>query len=55
MLAGSPQFGAAYLAASAAARIGAGLVTLATTREFSHVYAASLVEATYRLLPPLDA
>ena len=56
ILAGSPQYvGAAFLAASAAGRIGAGLITIATTRELSHVYAASLVEATYCLLPPLDA
>jgi NAD(P)H-hydrate epimerase len=56
ILAGSPQYiGAAVLAASAAGRIGAGLITIATTRELSHVYASSLVEATYCLLPPLDA
>jgi NAD(P)H-hydrate epimerase len=56
ILAGSPQYvGAAFLAASAAGRIGAGLITIATTRDLSHVYAASLVEATYCLLPPLDA
>ena len=52
ILAGSPQYvGAAFLAASAAGRIGAGLITIATTRELSHVYASSLVEATYCLLP----
>src|SRR6185503_2247766 len=56
ILAGSPPYiGAAFLAASAAGRIGAGLITIATTRELSHVYAASLVEATYCLLPPPDA
>jgi NAD(P)H-hydrate epimerase len=56
ILAGSPQYvGAAFLAAGAAGRIGAGLITIATTRELAHVYAASLVEATYCLLPPLDA
>src|SRR6185437_2139292 len=50
ILAGSPQYvGAAFLAASAAGRIGAGLITIATTHELSHVYAASLVEATYCL------
>jgi NAD(P)H-hydrate epimerase len=55
ILAGSPPYvGAAHLAASAAGRIGAGLITIATTPELSHVYAASLVEATYCLLPPLD-
>jgi len=56
ILAGSPQFvGAAYLAASAAGRIGAGLITIATTRDLMPVYASSVVEATYCLLPPLDA
>jgi NAD(P)H-hydrate epimerase len=56
ILAGSPPYvGAAFLAASAAGRIGAGLITIATTPDLSHVYAASLVEATYCLLPSLDA
>jgi NAD(P)H-hydrate epimerase len=56
VLAGSPQYvGAAHLAASAAGRIGAGLITIATTRDLSSVYAASVVEATYCLLPPPDA
>jgi ADP-dependent NAD(P)H-hydrate dehydratase / NAD(P)H-hydrate epimerase len=56
ILAGSPPYvGAAFLAASAAGRIGAGLITIATTPELSHVYASSLVEATYCLLPSLDA
>ncbi len=55
-LAGSPAFiGAGYLSAAAAARIGAGLVTLATTPELARVYAASLHEITYHLLPPFDA
>jgi NAD(P)H-hydrate epimerase len=56
VLAGSPSYiGAAYLASAAAARIGAGLVTLATIPELARVYAASLHEITYHLLPALDA
>jgi NAD(P)H-hydrate epimerase len=56
LLAGSPAFiGAGYLAAAAAGRIGAGLVTLATIPELAQVYAATLHEVTYALLPPLDA
>jgi len=56
VLAGSPSYiGAAYLASAAAARIGAGLVTLATTRELAPAYAASLHEITYHLLPGFDA
>jgi len=56
ILAGSPAYiGAAYLAATAAGRVGAGLVTIATTPDLSHVYAATLHEATYHLLPPPGA
>ena len=56
VLAGSPQFiGAAALSASSAARVGAGLVTIATTPERAQVYAATLPEVTYLLLPPDDA
>lgn len=56
VLAGSPQFiGAAALSAAAAARVGAGLVTIATTPERASVYASSLPEATYLLLPPDDS
>ncbi|HZC04245.1 MAG TPA: NAD(P)H-hydrate dehydratase [Ktedonobacterales bacterium] len=56
VLAGSPQFiGAAALCGASAARVGAGLVTIATTPERAHVYAASLPEVTYLLLPPDDA
>ncbi len=52
VLAGSPQFiGAAALCAASAARVGAGLVTIATSRERAHVYAATLPEVTYLLLP----
>ncbi|HLY30725.1 MAG TPA: NAD(P)H-hydrate dehydratase [Ktedonobacterales bacterium] len=53
VVAGSPSFlGAAYLAAAAAAHVGAGLVTLATTPERAQVYAIKMSEATYCLLPP---
>jgi hydroxyethylthiazole kinase-like uncharacterized protein yjeF len=53
VLAGSSAYiGAAYLATAAAARIGSGLVTLATTEERALYYATLLPEATYALLPP---
>ena len=56
VLAGSPQFiGAAALCGASAARVGAGLVTIATTPERASVYAATLPEVTYLLLPPDDA
>jgi NAD(P)H-hydrate epimerase len=56
VLAGSPQFiGAAALCGAAAARVGAGLVTLATTPERASIYAATLPEVTYLPLPPDDA
>ncbi len=56
VLAGSPSYiGSAYLCSAAAARIGAGLVTLATTPELAPAYAASLHEITYHLLPARDA
>ncbi len=49
---GSPPYpGSAYLAGSAALRVGAGLVTLAVTPEMWPIYASSLHEATYVLLP----
>ena len=52
ILAGSPTFiGAAALAGRAALRTGAGLVTIATTTERAAIYAATLPEVTYRLLP----
>ncbi len=55
-LAGSPQFiGAAALCGAAAARVGAGLVTIATTPERASVYAATLPEVTYLPLPADDA
>jgi NAD(P)H-hydrate epimerase len=56
ILAGSPQYiGAAALAARGALRSGAGLVTIATTPERAAIYASSLHEVTYHLLPADDA
>lgn len=56
VLAGSAHFlGAAYLVTAAAARAGAGLVTLATTEERASIYTTMLPEATYSILPPDDA
>jgi hydroxyethylthiazole kinase-like uncharacterized protein yjeF len=43
--------GAVYLACAAATRVGAGLVTLATTRTLQTVLAPKLTEVTYFLLP----
>ncbi|HEU5348430.1 MAG TPA: NAD(P)H-hydrate dehydratase, partial [Ktedonobacterales bacterium] len=55
-LSGSPQYiGAAYLVCGAAARIGAGLVTLATLPELAPFYATMLPEITYAHLPPETA
>ena len=52
VVAGSPRFpGAALLTATAAARTGAGLVTIATTPTLAGHYLAALPEATYALLP----
>ncbi len=51
VVAGSSAFiGAAYLATAAAARVGAGLVTLATTPARAPFYAMLVPEATYALL-----
>jgi ADP-dependent NAD(P)H-hydrate dehydratase / NAD(P)H-hydrate epimerase len=51
--AGSPAYpGSAFLAASAAGRIGAGLVTLAVSPTMAPIYAGKLSEATFHLLPP---
>lgn len=53
LLAGSlPYPGSAYLAATAAGRVGAGLVTLAVAPEMAPVYAVKLSEATQVPLPP---
>ena len=52
-LVGSAHYiGAAYLVCGAAARIGAGLVTLATAPELAPFYATMLPEITYAPLPP---
>jgi NAD(P)H-hydrate epimerase len=52
VVAGSSLYvGAAYLATAAAARVGAGLVTLATSAERAPFYATLMPEATYALLP----
>jgi NAD(P)H-hydrate epimerase len=52
LVGGSSEFtGAPTLAASAAGRVGAGLVTLAVPRGIHHIVAAKLNEATYLPLP----
>ena len=52
VVAGSINYvGAAYLAASGAMRVGAGLVTLATARSLQPILASKLVETTYLPLP----
>lgn len=52
VVAGSANYtGAPYLAASAAMRVGAGLVTLAVAELLHPILAAKLSEATYLLLP----
>ncbi len=52
---GSPPYpGSAYLAGTAAARIGAGLVTLAVTEKMLPIYASAFHEATFTLLPAED-
>ena len=43
--------GAAYLACMGAARVGAGLITLSTTRNLQSILATKLTEVTYALLP----
>ncbi len=56
VLAGSPPYpGSAYLVATAAGRVGAGLVTMAVPPDLAPIYAAKLTEATFHLLPPSDA
>lgn len=53
---GSPPYpGSAFLAGSAAGRTGAGLITLAVTREMLPIYASAFHEATFALLPNEDA
>ncbi len=52
VVAGSANYtGAPYLAASAAMRVGAGLVTLAIAELLHPILAAKLTEATYLVLP----
>jgi NAD(P)H-hydrate epimerase len=46
--------GAAYLACTAAARAGAGLVTLAIARSLQPILASKLTEVTYELLPEAE-
>ncbi len=50
---GSPSYpGSAFLAGTAAGRVGAGLVTLAVTEQMLPIYASAYHEATFALLPP---
>jgi NAD(P)H-hydrate epimerase len=52
LLCGSPPYpGSAFLAGSAAARIGAGLITLAVSEQMLPIYASSFHEATFLILP----
>ncbi|HYT35556.1 MAG TPA: NAD(P)H-hydrate epimerase, partial [Ktedonobacteraceae bacterium] len=52
LLCGSPAYpGSAFLAGSGAGRVGAGLVTLAVTKEMHPIYASAFHEATFVLLP----
>jgi len=55
VIAGSINYiGAAYLACMGAARVGVGLVTLATARSLQPVLAAKLTEVTYLPLPEAE-
>lgn len=55
VIAGSEQFiGAAYLAASAAQHVGAGLVTLAVPESIYAILAIKLTETTFLRLPDVD-
>lgn len=56
LLCGSPPYpGSAFLAGSAAGRVGVGLVTLAVTEQMQPIYASALHEVTFLLLPPESA
>ncbi len=50
-----PYPGSAFLAGTASARVGAGLITLAVTERMLPIYASSFHEATFALLPPDNA
>ncbi|HXX78472.1 MAG TPA: NAD(P)H-hydrate dehydratase [Ktedonobacteraceae bacterium] len=53
---GSPPYpGSAFLAGSGAGRVGAGLITLAVTKQMLPIYASAFHEATFVLLPEEDA
>jgi hydroxyethylthiazole kinase-like uncharacterized protein yjeF len=53
---GSPPYpGSAYLAGSAAARVGGGLITLAVTEKMLPIYASTFHEATFAILPEEQA
>ncbi|HEX7734492.1 MAG TPA: NAD(P)H-hydrate dehydratase [Ktedonobacteraceae bacterium] len=53
LLCGSlPYPGSAFLAGSGAARTGAGLITMAVTEQMLPIYADTLHEATFLILPP---
>jgi ADP-dependent NAD(P)H-hydrate dehydratase / NAD(P)H-hydrate epimerase len=55
LLCGSPPYpGSAYLAGNAAARVGAGLITLAVSEQMWPIYASSLHEATFLILPETE-
>lgn len=52
LLCGSPSYpGSAFLAGNAAARVGAGLITLAVSAQMLPIYASAFHEATFLLLP----
>ncbi len=56
LLCGSPPYpGSAFLAGSGAGRVGAGLVTLAVTKQMQPNYANAFHEATFVLLPDENA
>src|SRR5258708_10284938 len=53
LLCGSPPYpGSAFLAGSAAGRIGVGLVTLAVHKQMNPIYGSALHQRTVLLLPP---
>jgi NAD(P)H-hydrate epimerase len=53
---GSPPYpGSAFLAGSAAGRIGAGLITLAVTEKMLPIYASAFHETTFVILPEEQA